>query len=185
MAKASLIQKELAATVAAVVDAAPAPKAKPAAKKAPAKKPAAKPAPKAAPKAKTTAKTKAAKKAAFSIMPQYRPKAGRNLAAHTEAALRYFGLYAKGATVQRKELATVIGETAIGYHLRASKCLHSPEQGVIALTAQGAAAFKDRVAGLDESIIAAFLSLFQTGKADDALKPVCGSNVSKFILTAA
>lgn len=164
-------------------------KAKPKAEK-PATKPASKPAPAKAKTAKPAAKqaqatkVKASQAAAYSILPQMRPKAGRVLQAHTEAAIRLLGMYKKGAKVQRAALSRVVGDTAISYHIK-NGSFESPEQGLIAFTDMGREAFAARVPGLDEGLISEFLALFQTGKAGEKVTKACGSGIAKFIRQAA
>lgn len=154
--------------------------AKPASKPAPAKAKTAKPAGKQA----QASKVKASQAAAYSILPQMRPKAGRVLQAHTEAAIRLLGMYKKGAKVQRAALSRVVGDTAISYHIK-NGSFESPEQGLIAFTDMGREAFAARVPGLDEGLVGEFLALFQTGKAGEKVTKACGSGIAKFIRQAA
>lgn len=185
----ALLVKEVAATIAAVENAKPAKasKAPAKAKAKPAAKAAAKPATKAAPKAKTAAKpgaskaqkVKAASAAAYFIHPQFRPVAGARLNAHTEAVLAYFGLYGKGAKVQRRELARVMGETAVGYHLRQTRNFVEVEKGVIALSEVGRLAFQARQGAVDADLMQGFLAVFRTGKAQEVTQVK-----AEFILTA-
>lgn len=186
-------QIEKIATVVAVEAQAAKPKAvtkaKPKAEK-PAAKPESKPAPAKAKTAKPAAKqgqatkVKASQAAAYSILPQFRPKAGKGLQAHTEAALQLFGLYKKGAKVARRTLSETIGDTAISYHIK-NGSFESPEQGVVGLTEMGREAFKARVANLDADLVAEFAALFTTGKAGDKVRAVCGKEIAKFIRQAA
>lgn len=185
-------QIEKTATVAAVVEASKPAKAKRAPKvaKPAAEKPATKPAQAKAKTAKPAgkqaqaAKVKASQAAAYSILPQFRPKAGKGLQAHTEAALQLFGLYKKGAKVARRALSETIGDTAISYHIK-NGSFESPEQGVVGLTEMGREAFKARVANLDAELVAEFAALFTTGKAGDKVRAVCGKEIAKFIRQAA
>lgn len=155
-------------------------KAKPATKPAPAKAKTSKP----ASKQTQAAKVNASQAAAYSILPQFRPKAGKGLQAHTEAALQLFGLYKKGAKVARRTLSEVIGDTAISYHIK-NGSFESPEQGVVGLTDMGREAFKARVANLDADLVAEFAALFTTGRAGDKVRSVCGKEIAKFIRQAA
>lgn len=165
--------------------------AKPTAKRA--TKAAAKPAAEKPAKAKTAkpagkqgqaSKAKPSQAAAYSILPQFRPKAGKGLQAHTEAALQLFGLYKKGAKVARRALSETIGDTAIGYHIK-NGSFESPEPGVVGLSEMGREAFKARVANLDAELVAEFAALFTTGKAGDKVRAVCGKEIAKFIRQAA
>jgi len=163
------------------------PAAKPAkaASKPKVEKSAAKAAPaKPAAKQAQASKVKPSQAAAYSILPQMRPKAGRTLKAHTEAAFRLLGLGKKGAKVQRAILSRVIGDTAISYHVK-NGSFESPEQGVITMTDMGREAFKARVEGLDAELIAEFLTLFQTGKVGEKVKAACGNGIAKFVRQAA
>lgn len=175
-------QIEKTATVAAVVET-----AKPAAKratKAAAEKPAKAKTAKPAGKQAQASKAKPSQAAAYSILPQFRPKAGKGLQAHTEAALQLLGMYKKGAKVARRTLSEVIGDTAISYHIK-NGSFESPEQGVVGLTEMGREAFKARVANLDADLVAEFAALFTTGKAGDKVRAVCGKEIHKFIRQAA
>ena len=175
---------------AAVVDAAKPAKAKrtqaakPAVEKPAVEKPAKAKTAKPAAKQAQASKAKPSQAAAYSILPQFRPKAGKGLQAHTEAALQLFGLYKKGAKVARRTLSEVIGDTAISYHIK-NGSFESPEQGVVALTDMGREAFKARVANLDADLVAEFSALFNTGKAGDKVRAVCGKEIHKFIRPAA
>lgn len=175
-------QIEKTATVAAVVET-----AKPAAKratKAAAEKPAKAKTAKPAGKQAQASKAKPSQAAAYSILPQFRPKAGKGLQAHTEAALQLFGLYKKGAKVARRALSETIGDAAISYHIK-NGSFESPEQGVVGLTEMGREAFKARVANIDAELVAEFAALFTTGKAGDKVRAVCGKEIAKFIRQAA
>ena len=171
--------------IAAVVDAAKPAKAKRAQAAKPAvEKPAKAKTAKPAAKQSQATKVKASQAAAYSILPQFRPKAGKGLQAHTEAALQLFGLYKKGAKVARRALSETIGDTAISYHVK-NGSFESPEQGVISLTEMGREAFKARVANIDADLVAEFAALFNTGKAGDKVRAVCGKEIAKFIRKAA
>ncbi|UVN14005.1 alginate regulatory protein [Pseudomonas phage vB_PaeS_FBPa45] len=174
----ALIEKNIAETAAQVTEAPAKAKkttaAKPAAK--PAKKAAAKPKAKAPAKAKTAAskgaakpraaKAKAATTAAFFIHPQFRPVAGARLAAHTEAVLQYFGLYGEGVKVSRRELARVMGDTAVGYHLNKTRNFEESDK-MISLSKVGRIAFGARQGNVRDEERDAFLAIFRTGKANE------------------
>lgn len=143
-----------------------APKAK-APTKAKADKAVAKAAPAAKPAKKATA-TKGAPKAALGIKFCLvdRPVSGGNLYAFTQAVLNATGLV-KGKGASKALLNTVMGPTAVRYHLNKTT-FAIDDKGQIILSPVGKHSFNERVVKgqVDASLVEAYESLFRDGKAN-------------------
>jgi hypothetical protein len=136
--------------------------------KAPAKKTAPKAAtPKAAAVAFVARTIKAGSKV-HAIAEDARPVSGKNLFAHTHAALTLLGLLdATRPAVPQKHVLTVMGQRAVTYHSKQMNFESAPNHG-IRLSTAGRNWFVNRMAEgkVDTGLANAFMTLFIDGKAD-------------------
>lgn len=129
-------------------------------------KPVVKTAPK--PVVKTANKTavKAAVKHLFLVAAIARPQAGSRLYAHTVAAMTVLGMFGKERpAVPRTTLESVIGTTAVRYHVDVKKTMEEQADRV-GLTEDGVGFFRTR--GYSKEDAKAFEKLFRTGDGEGA-----------------
>jgi len=123
---------------------------------------------KAKPAAKKPAATKGAPKAAIGIKFCLidRPVSGGNLYAFTQAVLNATGMV-KGAGASKALLTTVMGATAVRYHLNKTTFVMN-DKGLIVLSAAGKHSFGERVTKgqVDQTIVEGYEQLFRDGKAN-------------------
>lgn len=153
-------------TPAVAVEAKPATKAKaaPKAKAEPKAKAASKP------KAKAAAKVAAAPAPvlAFKITTGGKPSAGARLFAHTQAVHDLTGM-SKGAKVGRATLRSILGDTAIAYHLKQGN-YKLTDNSMVYISELGFATFELRAGKILPSDYAAFVDILTTGKPNDLCK---------------
>ncbi len=163
MTTTTIVAETTTPAVAAVAKAAP--KAK-----APSKAKADKAVAKAAP-AKKAAATKGAPKAALGIKFCLvdRPVSGGNLYAFTQAVLNATGMV-KGKGASKALLTTVMGATAVRYHLNKTTFVID-DKGQIILSPVGKHSFNERVVKgqVDQTTVEAYEQLFRDGKANPNL----------------
>jgi hypothetical protein len=123
---------------------------------------------KPAAKKATAVKGKSAPKAAIGIKFCLidRPVSGGNLYAFTQAVLNASGL-AAGKGASKAMLTTVMGATAVRYHLNKTT-FATNDKGLIVLSAAGKHSFGERVAKgqVDASLVEGYEQLFRDGKAN-------------------
>lgn len=96
-----------------------------------------------------------------------RPTSGVRLFAHTHAALHVLGLFdAARPALPKKAVLTVMGQTAVSYHLRQRNFEAAPDGG-LRLSVIGYNKFKDRA--VDGALANGFTEMLLTGKIDAAL----------------
>lgn len=96
-----------------------------------------------------------------------RPTSGARLAAHTHAALTVLGLLAKDRpAVPKRHLLTLMGQTAVAWHLTKQNIESAPNNGV-RLTMLGYNLFTQRK--VDPALANAFQAMFIDGAVDSAL----------------
>lgn len=96
-----------------------------------------------------------------------RPTSGTRLYAHTHAALHVLGLLdAARPSIPKKAILTVMGQTAVSYHMRQRNFEAAPDGGV-RLSLIGYNKFKDRA--IDGALANGFTDMFLSGKIDPAL----------------
>lgn len=96
-----------------------------------------------------------------------RPTSGVKLYAHTHAALNVLGLFdAARPAIPKKAVLTVMGQTAVSYHMRQRNFESAPDGG-IRLSVVGFNKFKDR--RVDGALANGFSEMLLTGTIDAAL----------------
>lgn len=133
---------------------------------------------KAAPKAKAASKPKAKAAAkvaaapapvlAFKITTGGKPSAGARLFAHTQAVHDLTGM-SKGAKVGRATLRSILGDTAIAYHLKQGN-YKLTDNSMVYISELGFATFELRAGKILPSDYAAFVDILTTGKPNDLCK---------------
>lgn len=93
-----------------------------------------------------------------------RPSSGKDMAAHTEAALRYTGI--RDRLVQYRALVRLLGNRAVAYHLSIGNFHSRGVTNTLCMTPAGESFFKQRLEkeGIDERMITAYLNAIAKGK---------------------
>ena len=108
-----------------------------------------------------------------------RPGNGSRLKAHTHAALTVFGMLGDDrAAVPRSALLTMMGATAVGYHMKNANLEDAPNNGV-RVSSTGLTMFRSRQreGKVDGRVANAFVDLFIDGKNDEAVTLIKPENV--------
>lgn len=106
---------------------------------------------------------------AFFVMPGTRPEGGDSLKGFTVAWMDLAGLH-QGATMPRKAMQALAGETMVSYNLRTGR-IAVQQNGEIGLTDTGREYFSIRTAksGAIAECAKGWHAILRTGKADGAL----------------
>lgn len=118
------------------------------------------------PRAAKTVPMAAAGIATFFFMIR-RPSSGKDMAAHTEAVLRFTGM--RQRNVWQKALVRLLGNRAVAYHLSIGNFASRGVTSKLAMTPTGEVFFRQRLEkdGIDERMIAAYHAAIAKGKTSD------------------